>query len=74
MGDKEGEVKVLSGRVVGERDCPPSLSYPDVSSSVLLMKPVSATSEETRGRNGEKLDFKSILMSHHSSSQNVCVL
>lgn len=74
MGDKEGEVKVPSGGVVGERDRPPSLSYPDVPSSVLLMKPFSATSEEREGRNGEKLDFKSIHMSHHSGSQNVCVL
>lgn len=47
-GGDGGEVEELSAGAAGEEERPPSLSYPEVSSSVPLLKPasISETGEE----------------------------
>lgn len=47
-GGEEGDGEMLLREAEGERERPPSLSYPEVSSSVPLLKPVAAT-EKKRG-------------------------
>lgn len=46
-GGDAGEVEVQSAGAEGETEGPPSLSYPEVSSSVPLLKPASAAARGT---------------------------